>query len=140
MRKYTAIFTNKRKEFIKYSYQAKDPENAIEMAKSLDAWPNVVIYDDSYSAIPTYGEMIYMNGKIVKRGCDGPYLQKSLSIYDAMRTELSYVSNRIYNKIQPLTEKPNVTQFVKDVCVEINKLNSLCKDQALKNNEPCRWL
>ena len=140
MRKYTAIYTGKNKQVTKRAFEAKNPEDAISQAKSFEAWPNVVIFDDTFSNIQGWGEMIYMNGLITKRGCDGPYLAKSLSIYDAMRTELSYVANRLYNKIQPLTEKPNVTQFIKDVCIEINKLNSLCKAEAAKNNEPCRWL
>ena len=141
MRKYTALYTPKKsKEAIMQGYEAKDPKDAIEKAQKFDAWPNVAIYDDTYSAIPSYGEMIYLNGKIIKRSFDGPYLLKSLCIYDAIRTDLSYVSFRISNKILTITERPKTVQFVKDICVSINKLSSLCQKEAELNNEPCRWL
>ena len=104
MRKYTALYTPKEsKEAILQGYEAKDPKDAIEKAQKFDAWPNVAIYDDTYSAIPSYGEMIYLNGKIIKRSFDGPYLLKSLCRYDAIRTDLSYVSLRISNKILTIT-------------------------------------
>ena len=141
MRKYTAVYTPKKsKEAILHKYEAHNPKDAIEKAQKFDAWPNVAIYDDTYSAIPSYGEMIYLNGKIIKRSFDGPYLLKSLCIYDAIRTDLSYVSLRISNKILTITERPKTVQFVKDICVSINKLSSLCQKEAELNNEPCRWL
>ena len=140
MRKYTAIYTSKRKQLIKQTFEAIDPENAISHAKSFDAWPNVVIFDDTYAEIQSYGEMIYMNGQIIKRSFDGSYLMESLSIYDAIRTDLSYTSRRVSNKISAITGKPSTVQFVKDICVALNKLSSLCQAEAAKNNEPCRWL
>ena len=141
MRKYTALYTPKKsKEAILQMYEAKNPKDAIEKAQKFDAWPNVAIYDDTYSAIPSYGEMIYLNGKIIKRSFDGPYLLESLCIYDAIRTDLSYVSLRISNKILTITERPKTVQFVKDICVSINKLSYLCQKEAELNNEPCRWL
>jgi hypothetical protein len=140
MRKYTAIYTSKRKQLIKQTFEAKGTEAAINHAKSFDAWPNVVIFDDTYAEIQGYGEMIYMNGQIIKRSFDGPYLMESLSIYDAIRTDLSYTSRRVSNKISAITGKPSTVQFVKDICVALNKLSSLCQAEAAKNNEPCRWL
>ena len=140
MRKYTAIYTSKRKQLIKQTFEAKGTEAAINHAKSFDAWPNVVIFDDTYAEIQGYGEMIYMNGQIIKRSFDGSYLMESLSIYDAIRTDLSYTSRRISNKISAITGKPSTVQFVKDICVALNKLSSLCQAEAAKNNEPCRWL
>ena len=140
MRKYTAIYTSKRKQLIKQTFEAKGPEAAISYAKSFDAWPNVVIFDDTYAEMQSYGEMICMNGQIIKRSFDGPYLMESLSIYDAIRTDLSYTSCRISNKISAITGKPSTVQFVKDICVALNKLSSLCQAEAAKNNEPCRWL
>ena len=141
MRKYTAVYTPKKcKEAICQSYEAHDPKDAIEKAQKFDAWPNVVIYDDTYSAIPSYGEMIYLNGQIIKRSFDGYYLLESLCLYDAIRTDLSYVSLRISNKISAITGKPGTVQFVKDICVALNKLSSLCQAEAAKNDEPCRWL
>lgn len=140
MRKYTAIYTSKRKQLIKQTFEAKGTEAAINHAKSFDAWPNVVIFDDTYAEIQSYGEMIYMNGQIIKRSFDGSYLMESLSIYDAIRTDLSYTSRRISNKISAITGKPSTVQFVKDICVALNKLSSLCQAEATKNNEPCRWL
>lgn len=141
MRKYTAVYTPKKsKEAILHKYEAHNPKDAIEKARQFDAWPNVAIYDDTYSVIPSYGEMIYLNGQIIKRSFDGPYLLKSLCIYDAIRTDLSYVSLRISNKILTITERPKTVQFVKDICVSINKLSSLCQKEAELNNEPCRWL
>ena len=140
MRKYTAIYTSKRKQLIKQTFEAKGTEAAINHAKSFDAWPNVVIFDDTYAEIQSYGEMIYMNGQIIKRSFDGSYLMESLSIYDAIRTDLSYTSRRVSNKISAITGKPSTVQFVKDICVALNKLSSLCQAEAAKNNEPCRWL
>ena len=140
MRKYTAIYTGKNKQMTKHAFEAKDPEAAINQAKSFETWPNVVIFDDTYSEIQGYGEMIYMNGQIIKRSFDGSYLMKSLSIYDAIRTDLSYTSCRVSNKISAITGKPSTVQFVKDICVALNKLSSLCKAEAAKNDEPCRWL
>ena len=140
MRKYTAIYTSKRKQLIKQTFEAKGTEAAINHAKSFDAWPNVVIFDDTYAGIQSYGEMIYMNGQIIKRSFDGSYLMESLSIYDAIRTDLSYTSRRVSNKISAITGKPSTVQFVKDICVALNKLSSLCQAEAAKNNEPCRWL
>ena len=140
MRKYTAIYTSKRKQLIKQTFEAKGTEAAINHAKSFEAWPNVVIFDDTYAEIQSYGEMIYMNGQIIKRSFDGSYLMESLSIYDAIRTDLSYTSRRISNKISAITGKPSTVQFVKDICVALNKLSSLCQAEAAKNNEPCRWL
>ena len=141
MRKYTAVYTPKKsKEAIRHKYEAHNPKDAIEKARQFDAWPNVAIYDDTYSVIPSYGEMIYLNGQIIKRSFDGPYLSESLCIYDAIRTDLSYVSFRISNKILTITERPKTVQFVKDICVSINKLSSLCQKEAELNNEPCRWL
>ena len=140
MRKYTAIYTSKRKQLIKQTFEAKGTEAAINHAKSFDAWPNVVIFDDTYAEIQGYGEMIYMNGQIIKRSFDGSYLMESLSIYDAIRTDLSYTSRRVSNKISAITGKPSTVQFVKDICVALNKLSSLCQAEAAKNNEPCRWL
>ena len=52
----------------------------------------------------------------------------------------AYVSLRISNKILTITELPKTVQFVKDICVSINKLSSLCQKEAELNNEPCRWL
>ena len=140
MRKYTAIYTSKRKQLIKQTFEAKGTEAAISHAKSFEAWPNVVIFDDTYAEIQGYGEMIYMNGQIIKRSFDGSYLMESLSIYDAIRTDLSYTSRRVSNKISAITGKPSTVQFVKDICVALNKLSSLCQAEAAKNNEPCRWL
>ena len=140
MRKYTAIYTNKNKQVTKHAFEAKDHEAAINQAKSFETWPNVVIFDDTYAEIQGYGEMIYMNGQIIKRSFDGSYLMESLSIYDAIRTDLSYTSCRISNKISAITGKPSIVQFVKDICVALNKLSSLCKAEAAKNDEPCRWL
>ena len=140
MRNYTAIYTGKNKKVNTHRFDAESPEVAINRAKSFDAWPNVVIFDDTFSKIPGYGEMIYMNGQIIKRGCDGPYLTESLSVYDALRTDLAYLSRHLYSKINPLADKPNLVQFVKDICVQINMLSSTCKEEAAKNNEPCRWL
>ena len=140
MRKYTAIYTSKRKQLIKQTFEAIAPENAISHTKSFEAWPNVVIFDDTYAEIQGYGEMIYMNGQIIKRSFDGSYLMESLSIYDAIRTDLSYTSRRVSNKISAITGKPSTVQFVKDICVALNKLSSLCQAEAAKNNEPCRWL
>ena len=140
MRKYTAIYTDKNKQVAKHAFEAKDHEAAINQAKSFETWPNVVIFDDTYAEIQGYGEMIYMNGQIIKRSFDGSYLMESLSIYDAIRTDLSYTSCRISNKISAITGKPSIVQFVKDICVALNKLSSLCKAEAAKNDEPCRWL
>lgn len=140
MRKYTAVFTDKTRNFIKESYNAEGHKEAIASAQKYEAWPNVVIFDDTFSKIPGYGEMIYMNGQIIKRDCDGPYLTESLSVYDALRTDLAYLSGHLYNKINPLADKPSLVQFVKDICVQINMLSSACKREAAKNNEPCRWL
>lgn len=140
MRKYTAIYTGKNKQMTKYVFEAKDAEAAISQAKSFETWPNVVIFDDTYAEIQGYGEMIYMNGQIIKRSFDGPYLMESLSIYDAIRTDLSYTSCRISNKISAITGKPSIVQFVKGICVTLNRLSSLCKAEAAKNDEPCRWL
>ena len=55
MRKYTAIYTSKRKQLIKQTFEAKGTEAAINHAKSFDAWPNVVIFDDTYAEIQSYG-------------------------------------------------------------------------------------
>ena len=55
MRKYTAIFTNKRKEVIKHFYEAKGHKEALEEAKKLEGWPNVVITDETHTGVPGYG-------------------------------------------------------------------------------------
>lgn len=139
MRKYTAIYTNKSKQVAKEQYEAEGPKEAIQYAKKFSAWPNVVITDDTYTIIPGYGEMIYMNGIIRKRPTDAEYLDPSLSVYDSVRTTLSYACQEIYHKASSITSKPSLVQFLTNAGVTLQKLSSLCKAEAHKNNEPCRW-
>lgn len=139
MRNYTAVFSNKS-GVVKEQYTAGGPKEAIQYARKFSAWPNVVIFDDTYTIIPSYGEMIYMNGEIVKRSCDGDYLLPSLCVYDSVRTTLNYACAGIYHKVSSITGKPSMVKFITDIGLQLQKLSSLCQEEAKRQDEPCRWI
>lgn len=136
MRNYTAIYTDK--QLVKTSYQAEGPEEAIAHAKRFSAWPNVVITDDTYTIIPGLGEMIYMNGEIVKRTVDAKYLMPSKSVYDAARTTIDYTCRRIYHIVSAVSGKPSQVKFFKELGLKIQRLEQDCIKEAELRDEPCR--
>lgn len=137
-RHYTALFSN-RSGVVKEQYVASGPKEAIDYAKRFSAWPNVVITDDTYTYIPGLGEMIYMNGEIVKRCCDGDYLEPSRSVYDAARTTISYAIRRLYHMV-PSSGKPSQVKFFTQIGLTIQKLGYDCQKEAERMDEPCRIL
>lgn len=148
MRQYTATYTNKAKQVVQHKYKADGHKDALAKAKSFDAWPNVVITDDTYTVIPGYGERIYINGIIVDNG-NGFLLSRpnkiealveSHSAYDAAITTLRRAAEEIFHKVDSFTERPSKVKFFKDLGVAIQKLEFLCKEEAAKNDEPCRWI
>ena len=150
MRKYTAIFTNKRKEVVKHFYAAKGHKAALEEAKKLEGWPNVVITDETHTSVPGYGygNMIYMNGIILENS--GGYdtqsngnidtLFERLSAYDAATAHLRYASIRISHIVHPIKDKPSKVKFRHEIAYEINKLASKCRREAEERDEPCWYL
>lgn len=150
MRKYTAIFTNKRKEVVKHFYAAKGHKAALEEAKKLEGWPNVVITDEAHTSVPGYGygNMIYMNGIILENS--GGYdtqsngnidtLFERLSAYDAATAHLRYASIRISHIVHPIKDKPSKVKFIHEIAYEINKLASKCRREAEERDEPCWYL
>lgn len=138
MRKYTAVFSN-RSGVVKEQYTAYGPKEAIQYARRFPAWPNVVIFDDTFTIIPSYGEMIYMNGVVVKRPCDADFLTPSLCVYDSVRTTLSYACAGIYHKVSSITGKPSMVKFITDIGLQLQKLSCLCKEEAMRQDEPCRF-
>ena len=135
-RRYTALFSN-RNGVIKEQYLASGPKEAIEYARKFSAWPNVVITDDTFTYIPGLGEMIYMNGEIVKRCCDGEYLTPSRSVYDAARTTISYTVRRLYHMV-PSSGKPSQVKFFTKIGLTIQRLEYDCQKEAERMDEPCR--
>lgn len=139
LRHYTALFSN-RYGVVKEQYDARGPKEAIEYARRFSAWPNVVITDDTFTYIPGLGEMIYMNGEIVKRCCDGEYLTPSRSVYDAARTTISYTVRRLYHMVPTSTGKPSQVKFFTKIGLTIQKLGYDCQMEAERMDEPCRVL
>ena len=135
-RRYTALFSN-RNGVVKEQYLAGGPKEAIEYARKFSAWPNVVITDDTFTYIPGLGEMIYMNGEIVKRCCDGEYLTPSRSVYDAARTTISYTVRRLYHMV-PSSGKPSQVKFFTQIGLTIQRLGYDCQKEAERMDEPCR--
>ena len=115
-------------------------KEAIEYARRFSAWPNVVITDDTFTYIPGLGEMIYMNGEIVKRCCDGEYLTPSRSVYDAARTTISYTVRRLYHMVPTSTGKPSQVKFFTKIGLTIQRLQYDCQMEAERMDEPCRVL
>ena len=150
MRKYTAIFTNKRKEVIKHFYEAKGHKEALEEAKKLEGWPNVVITDETHTGVPGYGygNMIYMNGIILENsgGFDTQsngkidILFERLSAYDAVTAHLRYAAVRIGHIVHPITDKPSKVKFIHGISFELNKLVSNCRREAEERDEPCWFM
>ena len=145
MRKYTAVFTDKKRNFIKTSYQAEGHKEAIASAQKYDAWPNVVIFDDTYTFIQGYGDIIYLNGTIIEMsGTWEPNLEKAsyletLSQYDSVRIVLNRAAKLIHHKEPSITGRPSRIKYFNEIGFELQRLASKCIKEAEDLDERC-WI
>ena len=146
MRKYTAVFTDKKRNFIKTSYQAEDHKEAIKKAQKYEAWPNVVIFDDTHTFIQGYGDIIYMNGTVIEMSgawqtdpSEVIFLEP-MSQYDSVRIILNRAAKLIHHKEPAITGRPSRIKFFSELGFELQRLASKCVKEAEAHDERCWFL
>jgi hypothetical protein len=145
MRKYTAVFTDKKRNFIKDSYYAEDHKEAIASAQKYEAWPNVVIFDDTHTFIQGYGDIIYLNGTIIEMNGgwqtnpEKVFFLEPMSQYDSARIILNRAAKLIHHKEPSITGRPSRIKYFNELGFELQRLASKCVKEAESHDERC-WL
>ena len=105
----------------------------------------MVIFDDTYTFIQGYGDIIYLNGAVIEMsGAWQTNLEKAsylatLSQYDSVRIVLNRAAKLIHHKEPSITGRPSRIKYFNEMGFELQRLASKCIKEAEDHDERC-WI